>query len=245
MKFTPIKPKKVSTQIADQIKASILAGEFNPGDKLPPERELAELFGVSRPSVREALNFLASTGLVETYQGGGTLVRSLVESPAAMPLSELIRIDGDRALDVIEVRKGMESWTSWYAAKRALPEDVRRLETIVAGMAKSREEQQHPEDLDAHFHTLIARATHNVVWFHMMQSIFDAMQEFQRDVWRAVYLTEQDRALLYGHHLRIFETIRDRDAEGARDAMMEHLDFAEKRCSSYVSMRGGADLSAV
>jgi GntR family transcriptional regulator, transcriptional repressor for pyruvate dehydrogenase complex len=116
MKFTPIKPKKVSTQIAEQIRASILAGEFNPGDKLPPERELADLFGVSRPSVREALNYLASSGLVETYQGGGTVVRSLVENHAGLPLSELIRIDGDRALDVIEVRKGMESWTVWYAA---------------------------------------------------------------------------------------------------------------------------------
>src|SRR5512138_3462934 len=108
MKFQPIKPKKVSSQIADQIRSSILAGEFNPGEKLPPERELAEMFGVSRPSVREALNILTSSGLVETYQGGGTLVRSLVENAAAMPLTELIRIDGDRALDVIEVRKGME-----------------------------------------------------------------------------------------------------------------------------------------
>ena len=82
MIFKPIKPKKVSTQIAEQIRTSILAGEFNPGEKLPPERELAEMFGVSRPSVREALNFLASSGLVETYQGGGTVVRSLVESSA-------------------------------------------------------------------------------------------------------------------------------------------------------------------
>jgi GntR family transcriptional regulator, transcriptional repressor for pyruvate dehydrogenase complex len=243
MKFTPIKPKKVSTQIAEQIRASILAGEFNPGEKLPPERELAEMFGVSRPSVREALNYLASTGLVETYQGGGTVVRSLVETAATLPLSELIRIDGDRALDVIEVRKGMESWTSWYAAARALPEDVRRLEQIVAGMAKNLEGLKQSEDLDAHFHTLIARSTHNVVWFHMMQSIFDAMQEFQRDVWRAVYLTEEDQQLLYNHHLKIYEMIRDRDPEGAREAMMEHLNFAEQRCSAYVSMRGGSDLS--
>jgi len=238
MKFTPIKPKKVSTQIAEQIRTSVLAGEFNPGEKLPPERELAEMFGVSRPSVREALNILSSSGLVETYQGGGTVVRSLVESAAGTPLSELIRIDGDRAMDVIEVRKGMESWTAWYAASRALPEDIRRLEVVVEGMAKNLEELKQSEDLDANFHTLIARATHNVVWFHMMQSIFDAMQEFQRDVWRAVYLTGDDQKLLYLHHLHIYEMIRDRNPEGARDAMMEHLSFAQKRCSSYVSMRG-------
>ncbi|WP_136525933.1 FadR/GntR family transcriptional regulator [Geomonas ferrireducens] len=238
MKFTPIKPKKVSTQIAEQIRSSILAGEFNPGEKLPPERELAEMFGVSRPSVREALNILTSSGLVETYQGGGTLVRSLVENTAAMPLTELIRIDGDRALDVIEVRKGMESWTAWYAATRALPEDIRRLEAVIDGMRKNLEELKHSEDFDAHFHMLVARATHNVVWSHMMQSIFEAMQEFQRDVWRAVYLTEEDQRLLFNHHLKIYEMIRDRDADGARGAMLEHLDFAQKRCSVYVSMRG-------
>jgi len=238
MKFTPIKPKKVSTQIAEQIRTSVLAGEFNPGEKLPPERELAEMFGVSRPSVREALNILASSGLVETYQGGGTVVRSLVENSAGMPLSELIRIDGDRALDVIEVRKGMESWTAWYAATRALPEDIRRLKVVIDGMAKNLEELKHSEDFDAHFHMLVASATHNVVWSHMMQSIFDAMQEFQRDVWRAVYLTEDDQKLLYNHHLRVYEMIRDRNPEGARDAMMEHLSFAQKRCSAYVSMRG-------
>ena len=239
MKFTPIKPKKVSTQIAEQIRSSVLAGEFNPGEKLPPERELAEMFGVSRPSVREALNILTASGLVETYQGGGTVVRSLVENAAGMPLSELIRIDGDRALDVIEVRKGMESWTAWYAASRALPEDIRRLEVVVDGMAKNLDELKPSEDLDAHFHMLVARATHNVVWSHMMQSIFDAMREFQRDVWRAVYLTDDDQGLLYRHHRRVYEMIRDRNPDGARDAMMEHLTFAQKRCSAYVSMRGG------
>jgi GntR family transcriptional regulator, transcriptional repressor for pyruvate dehydrogenase complex len=238
MKFTPIKPKKVSTQIAEQIRSSVLAGEFNPGEKLPPERELAEMFGVSRPSVREALNILTASGLVETYQGGGTVVRSLVENSAGMPLSELIRIDGDRALDVIEVRKGMESWTAWYAASRALPEDIRRLEAVIDGMAKNLDEFKPAEDLDAHFHMLVARATHNVVWSHMMQSIFDAMREFQRDVWRAVYLTDDDQNLLYQHHRRVYEMIRDRDPEGARDAMMEHLTFAQQRCSAFVSMRG-------
>ncbi|MDA8414531.1 MAG: GntR family transcriptional regulator, partial [Desulfobacteraceae bacterium] len=89
MKFQPIKPKKVSSQIADQIRSSILSGEFAPGDKLPPERELAEMFSVSRPSVREALNMLASAGLVMSYQGGGTVVMSLVETATGNPLTEL------------------------------------------------------------------------------------------------------------------------------------------------------------
>lgn len=235
MKFQPIKPKKVSSQIADQIRSSILAGEFSPGDKLPPERELAEMFGVSRPSVREALNVLSSSGLVTSYQGGGTVVMSLVETTAGNPLSELIRTQQDRALDVIEVRKCMESWTAYYAAQRALPEDLRRMEELVSGMERNLQGLQPSEDLDANFHIVIARATHNIVWLHLMQSLFDAMKEFQQSVWRAVYITGEDHHQLYKHHHRIFEAIKSRDAEAARESMMSHLTFAEQRSTAYVA----------
>jgi len=235
MKFQPIKPKKVSLQIADQIRSSILAGDFAPGDKLPPERELAELFGVSRPSVREALNILSAAGLVMSYHGGGTVVLSLVDTTVGNFLSELIRVEQERALDVIEVRKGMESWTVYYAAQRALPEDIQRLEEIVLGMDRNLQSQSPSEDLDANFHIVIARATHNIVWLHLMQSLFDAMKEFQKSVWRAVYLTREDHHLLYTHHSRIFEAIRLRDPDGARDAMMDHLTFAEQRSTAFVA----------
>ena len=239
MKFQPIKPKKVSLQIADQIRASILAGEFAPGDKLPPERELAEMFGVSRPSVREALNNLSTSGMVMSYHGGGTIVQSLVDTSVGNFLSELIKVQQERALDVIEVRKGMESWTVYYAAQRALPEDLQRLGDIVRGMEKNLDGIKPSEDYDANFHVVIARATHNIVWLHLMQSLFDAMKEFQQSVWRAVYLTREDHHLLYTHHTRIYDAICARDAEGAREAMMEHLVFAEQRSTAYVEKAMG------
>ena len=235
MKFKPIKPKKVSSQIADQIRESILAGDFTPGEKLPPERELAEMFGVSRPSVREALNILASAGLVMSYQGGGTVVLSLVDTQKGNALSDLINTQQDHALEVIEVRKCMESWTAYYAAQRALPEDLRRMEDIVGSMGSNLDGMKPSEDLDANLHIVIARATHNVVWLHLMQSIFDAMKDFQRGVWRAVYLTEEDHRILFTHHRAIVDAIRARDAELASKKMMDHLSFAEQRSIAYVA----------
>jgi GntR family transcriptional repressor for pyruvate dehydrogenase complex len=237
MVFKPISPKKISSQIAEQIRSSILAGEFAPGEKLPPERELAEMFGVSRPSVREALNLLASSGLVMSYQGGGTVVMSLMETTAGNPMTELIRSQQERALDVIEVRKAIEASTAFYAAQRALPEDIRTMERIVDGLRENLEGLKPSENLDANFHLAIAKATHNIVWLHLMQNIFDAMKEFQQSVWRAVYLTGEDHHLLYRHHRRIFEAIRDRDPEAARTAMAEHLNFAEQRSSAYVARK--------
>jgi GntR family transcriptional repressor for pyruvate dehydrogenase complex len=237
MTFQPIRPKKVSSQIAEQIRSSILAGEFSPGDKLPPERELAEMFGVSRPSVREALNILTASGLIMSYQGGGTVVKSLVELSAGNPLSDLIKGEQERALDVIEVRKCMEAWTSFYAAQRALPEDLRKLEKLLAEMERNLDGMKPSQDLDANFHIVIAQATHNIVWLHLMQSIFDAMKEFQRVVWRAVYLTGDDHRQLFRHHREVYEAIRDRDPERARDAMLAHLTFAEQRSSTYVTQQ--------
>ena len=241
MTFKPIKPKKISTQIAEQIRESILRGEFSPGEKLPPERELAQMFGVSRPSVREALNMLASSGLVVSYQGGGTVVQSLIDADHDNALSELIRTRRACALEVIEVRKGMEALTAYYAAQRATAEDIGRMEDILNRMDVQLKNKRPLEDLDAKFHLQIARATHNVIWLHLMQGLFDAMKDFQRGVWRNVYSLGDDTRHLFDHHRRIVTAIRDNDADEARKAMTEHLNFSEKRCVYYITQESARD----
>lgn len=84
MKFQPVEHINVSVQIAEQIRSSILAGDFSPGDKLPPAWKLAKIFNVSLPSVRKALNILASAGVVMSYHGCGTVVMSLVTKSGSM-----------------------------------------------------------------------------------------------------------------------------------------------------------------
>lgn len=237
MFFKPIKPQKISVQIADQIRSSIMTAVFSSGEKLPPERELALLFGVSRPTLREAITILTAAGLVEVHQGGGTIVKSLLGISAGNPLAELIKHERERALDVIEVRKSIEACTAYYAAERALPEDLRKLEKIVAEMAKNVTRNEPSLELDALFHITVAQTTHNVVWLHLMQSIFDAMKEFQRGVWRAVYLTDDDHHTLFDQHCAVFDAVSARQAEPAREAMLVHLNFAEQRSSDYVHLK--------
>jgi GntR family transcriptional repressor for pyruvate dehydrogenase complex len=157
-----------------------------------------------------------------------------MEQGSGNSLSDMIRVEQERALDVIEVRKCMESWTAYFAAKHALPEDLRRMEEIIDGMRQNLETLQPSEDLDANFHVVVARATHNVVWLHLMQNIFDAMKEFQRGVWRAVYLKDEDQKELFSHHQGVYQAIKNRDAEQARILMLEHLGFAEERSNLYL-----------
>jgi len=235
MNFRPTKPTRVSAQIADQIRASILAGEFSPGEKLPPERELAELFGVSRPSVRQAINMLASTGMVISSQGVGTIVLSIVDSASETHLSELLRVEQERALEILEVRKGVEGWTAFYAAQRALPEDLSRLQIVINAMEKNFDSGVNSLDYDVNFHILIARAAHNIVWLQLMQTLFDSMRKFQQNVWRSIYFPREDFHIAYDFHRQIFDAIRAKNSERAQALMLEHLNIAQERCMAYLS----------
>lgn len=154
-----------------------------------------------------------------------------METTKDIPLAELVK--AGRVLDVIEVRKGLESWTAFYAAMRALPVDLRKMELMISGMANNLEHGKTSEGFDASFHILVAKASHNVVWLHTIQTLFNSMKEFQQNVCRAAYLTLENK-VLYSHHYRIFESISERDAVGAREAMLEHLTFTEQRSSAYV-----------
>ena len=235
MKFQPTKPTRVSEQIANQIRTSILAGEFSPGEKLPPERELAELFGVSRPSIRQAINMLASSGMVVSSQGVGTIVLSLVDSSSETHLSELLRVEQERALEILEVRKGVEGWTAFYAAERALPKDLSRMQIVIDAMEHNFDNGVNSLDYDVNYHILIARAAHNVAWLQLMQTIFDSMKKFQQSVWRSIYFTKEDYHIPYDFHRQIFDAIRAKDGEQAQTLMLEHLNIAQERCMAYLS----------
>ena len=110
--FQPIKPKKISEEIVEQIKHLISSGDLKPGERIPSERELATMLGVSRPSVREAIMVLEAMGFLESRQGGGTYVRSLTESTIADPLSNIVGSKEPQILYALtEVRMGLETWS--------------------------------------------------------------------------------------------------------------------------------------
>src|SRR4030042_99910 len=115
--FKQIKIRKISEEIVDQIKTAILEGQLKPGDKLPPERELIKELGISRVSLREALNSLESMGFVEIRQGGGSYVRSVVAERVKDPLNLMIKENVNKVFDLIEVRKGLETWAASHAGR--------------------------------------------------------------------------------------------------------------------------------
>lgn len=227
--FKPIRPKKISEEIVEQIKSLISEGHLKPGERIPSERDLAEMLGVSRPSVREAVMVLEAMGLVESRQGGGTYVRSLTAAALADPLTTMVEGNPNLLHALLEVRMGLESWSAYLAAHRVTDEELRQLENYVGEMERQSNKGGWDPSLDARFHYTITAATHNTLQLHVLDTI--------RGLWHATIelaLTEfyrQEGYLepLMNQHRAIFEAIRSHDAERAQNCMMDHLVFVQEK----------------
>jgi len=221
--FNSIKHTKISEDITNQIKRLIVDGELKPGDQLPPERELIKQLGVSRPSLREALNSLVTMGFLEVRQAKRTFVKSVTSKLIGDPLSLLIKADDQKIFDLIEVRKAIETWAAYHAAQKASSEDIEQLGTIISEMKKAFEEGRSWEKQDADFHLAIAQATHNTIHMHIMSGIYDLLRESVGRVFR-------DRAKikkLLDQHYKIFNAIKNHSPDKARERTLEHLNYVE------------------
>lgn len=233
--FEPIRPKKISEEIVDQIKQLIARGDLKPGERMPSERELATLLGVSRPSVREALMVLEAMGFIESRQGGGTFVRTLTDTTLTDPLARLMEQKDPRMLHALaEVRMGLESWSAYLAAQRADDREIEELRSIYQTMEEQAADGGWDADVDARFHYVITAATHNTVQVHVLDTIHSlfhttiqvALTEFYR---KTGYLE-----LLLRQHREILESIASRDAEGARQKMLNHLTLVEEKLAQFL-----------
>jgi len=220
--FKSIKHIKVSDEIVNQIKSLISDGILKPGDRLPPERELVNQFGVSRPSLREALNSLVAMGFLE-LKGKRTYIKSVASESVQNPLSLLIKADTQKIFDLIEVRKAIEVWGAFLAAQRATEKDIKQLENILEEMRKAFEQGRSWEKQDADFHLGIAQATHNTIQTHMMSTIYDLLRESMARVFKD---RTKVKKLLDQHH-RIFSAIKNHSPDKARERTLEHLNYVE------------------
>jgi GntR family transcriptional repressor for pyruvate dehydrogenase complex len=227
-KFKPIKQEKISTKIVEQIKALIKEGDLNPGDALPPERELVKLFSVSRASLREALNSLAGMGFLEMSQKQRTVVKSLAAGRMTEPLHLLIKDDIQTVFELIEVRKAIETWNAYHAAKRANADDIARLERSIESMKTKIEQRISVVEDDANFHLAMAEATHNKIQTHLMFSIYDLLKESLGGYYELIDMQD-----IFDQHSKVVEAVKMRDPDLASKRMLEHLDYVEGRVKEF------------
>lgn len=230
MEYPKIKQERLGDIIARQLEKLILEGVLRPGERLPPERELAHELDVSRPSLREALQKLEASGLIETRHGGGTYVKSAIASAITEPLIDVFQRHPEAALDFIELRSTLEGISAYYAALRGTEEDREMLNDRFRAM----EEVHHLADpseeaeRDADFHIAIAEASHNMVLLHVMRGLLGLLRKdviFNR---KQLYAREGSRDLLLRQHRAIFEAIMSGDPEAARTAAHSHMAHVDR-----------------
>lgn len=234
MGFAPVRQRRLSDDIVERLEALILEGSLKAGERLPPERALAEQFGVSRPSLREAIQKLAARGLLVSRQGGGTFVAETLGSTFSDPLLELLGSSEEAQRDLLEFRHTLEGACAYYAAQRATPMDHQRLreafEALQQCYARPPARDRAEEGLaDARFHLAIAEASHNAVLLHTIKGLFDLLKRNVVTNIGGMYAQRgETRDMLMRQHRELFEAIVEGRAEEAREISNRHIHYVRE-----------------
>ena len=229
---------KVSDQAVQQLRILIEQNNMQVGDRLPAERKLCEQLGVSRSSLREAIQHLVSKGLLVSKAGSGTFLQQLPSNwsnhQIVEPLSGLIDQDPAYRFDVQEARSILEGGTAWYAARRATQEDMENIRQCYEQIAhyQSIGDDNQASIADAKFHLAIAEASHNLVLIQMMRGLFDLLQYNVVLGRRKVYTEAHRFDQLHDQHFQVMHAIERRDPEAARNAVCGHIEFVVQQVRS-------------
>jgi DNA-binding FadR family transcriptional regulator len=218
--ITPIKKTRIAEEVADRIRVLMLDGTFPAGEPLPSERHLAERFGVSRGSIRDALRTLETIGLLETRHGQGTFPHELSVDRLVAPLASVMAYRSDLQDELLDVRRMFEPAVARAAALRATDEDLADLQRILETQRQKLKTGQSAIVEDTAFHAILARSTRNRVVMSIMATLNDLLVES-----RTQSLQQKGRpARSVDGHESVVAALRRRDPEGASQAMYNHID---------------------
>lgn len=224
--FTPIKQRKISDIVVEQIQNIIAEGQLKPGDKLPGERKIAEELGVSRPPVRDAIKQLIFSGFLET-KGNATYIKAMTQSLIPNPLKMRVEQSIQAYQELSEIRELLECWAAAKAAQNRTTQQLKHLQQIVEEM-KTPINKRHITQLDLDFHRTVAEMVGNTIYLHQISAIAEIMIPIVSQYREKILTSEEQLELLYGHHRAIYEGIRDQAPEKARSAMEEHIHFTKQ-----------------
>jgi len=218
--YKRIRSERLYQQVVQQIEQGIVQGGLKVGDRLPPERELGERFGVSRTAVREAVKALREKGLVQSDPGRGTFVTNGTSRAVRNSLDLMVRMGrSDASDDLVQVRGILEPEIAALAAKHITPEQLDLLQQAVQVMDSALDDADTFVEADLAFHITLAKATKNVIIPALIDSIVDLLRE-QR---KGIFFTRGGPQRGQIHHKRILKAVLHHNPSAARNAMRAHL----------------------
>lgn len=218
--YKAVQSSRLYEQIVRQIEESIQNGELSPGSQLPPERDLAKQFGVSRTAVREAIKALQEKGLVDAFPGRGTFVTTGTPSAMRRSLDRLVNSGEEEGRAyLVEVRDILEPEIAALAAERADDEALAAMREAVTTMDGAAWDSDVYIEADLDFHLALAEAAGNPIVLSLIDSIVGLLREQRLRIFRVEGGPDRGQH----HHRRILEAIQRRDPQAARAAMQSHL----------------------
>jgi GntR family transcriptional regulator, transcriptional repressor for pyruvate dehydrogenase complex len=220
--FSKVSVGRMSEVIVDKIRDLMRDGQLKPGDRLPPERELCERFGVSRVTMREALRMLESAGLVEIRVGarGGAFVTAPSSNRVGEGLADLLTLSVISAANVTEVRMILEVGSVPLVCERATEDDLLALEEICRRSEEALRDGTYSVDISLEFHTAVAQATHNPALEMLVESFSGPIL---MSLQQAKDVAPEMGDLGTTEHEQFIAAVRRRDVEDASRIMREHL----------------------
>ena len=225
--------------VVAQLKEMIHRGELKFGDRLPPERDLAKLLGVSRPTLRAGIRSLTAVGVLQSRQGAGTFVADAEDSPTldSSPLRMMAALHGFTSDEMFEARLALEMHIAGLAAERATGEQITLLSEEIAGMYASLNDPEQYLVHDMQFHQTIAAASNNRILTSLMNMVATILFDSRsKTVHRALDLKQSAE-----QHHNIYRAMREKDAEAASQAMHDHLIETQKAQRLEEEMTAAAD----
>jgi len=240
IEFRPIKTLRAFEEIADQIRLELSNRRLRPGDRLPAERALAEQFGVSRNTLREALRSLENSGLLRLQKGasGGAFVRESTGEAVITAMRDMFHLGAIQAGDLTEARMLIESIAVRTACERATAQDIEELKANIAAAERAAREQANFYDQAAihlDFHRIIAHATKNPVMVIVMEALLDVMQHFIRAI------GQQRNPWVLPSRRRFIKHFEARESDAAVAEMVQHLERLNRYYLSLLKEKDRAE----
>jgi len=211
-------------EIIAQIQDLIDSGNLKSGDQLPPERELAEIFKVSRNSVREAIRALEEKSILQSRPGDGTYVVIPEEKSLIEPLAAAIQTQKDKLQEIFQFRRLIEPQIAYLAAENASDDDIAGFRTILEEQERQIKRGENAIEPDVQFHLSLAGSVKNSLLMRAVEILNDALRES-----RAEYVQSKTRQeISLSAHFKVLEAIEKRDPNLAWKEMNEHLVNTER-----------------
>lgn len=221
-RFRPAARVPLSQIVFDLTMTEIREGRLRPGDRLPTELELGQMFKVSRSSVREALRGLVTLGIIETRPGRGAVVAAKAQVPTtSLPRhADLDNLDRQALLDLLEVREALETKAAMLAVERATEEDIATLRRLHKAVVSDVEAGRSYFKTNAAFHRAIAEAAHNPLLAETIAQVGGQVRTYRERLMREItFMPQQD----VREHGAIVQAIAARRRDRAVEAVVSHL----------------------